>query len=418
MSSVISGQQVGILGGPFYVLVKIIGVIKVAERTGLKPIFWLETNDADFNEIKNSFYLDEQDNLKKISWRINSQGKSIGYLKVDQFLLDELDKFFKDIKTTKNTESLKKYVDKSYALGRTLAEANLDFFKFILKERFKKELLFDPQVAAFRKFSRPFLLREANKTLLDEQVNAFLIREEKRLAFFKTKQGFRLRNGEKVDLSNYELVPNVFTRSIIQDAYFDGAYYLAGKGELAYLNSEPIKKSYDFHQVKRAEPQLRYQVEIGHMEDKDFLSENTLQLEDIFFKPYYQIRKDYFIKHYSFDFLKIKKRLKSWKDAHFKPLMNEAKRNAKKKLISELRAEERSTYQKHKHLLGARRKKLKQENEGVLNLLKKYSTLYFPDEAPSSRNFSVAYYYNLFGSELIDRIYSSYENEKKEILWL
>ena len=74
----------------------------------LKPIFWWETNDADFNEIKKSYFLDKKEKLQKIEWDINSSGKPLGYIKVDRILLKEIDFFLFSLKKTPHSKVLEK----------------------------------------------------------------------------------------------------------------------------------------------------------------------------------------------------------------------------------------------------------------------------------------------------------------------
>jgi len=60
---VISGQQVGFLGGPLYTWLKIAGTIEQAHRRGAVPIFWIEDNDHDIKEAQRIGLIGRDDRL-------------------------------------------------------------------------------------------------------------------------------------------------------------------------------------------------------------------------------------------------------------------------------------------------------------------------------------------------------------------
>ena len=61
---VITGQQIGLLGGPLYTTYKVLGALVYSREIGGNAIYWLETNDADFQEINHLDYLDAQGDLR------------------------------------------------------------------------------------------------------------------------------------------------------------------------------------------------------------------------------------------------------------------------------------------------------------------------------------------------------------------
>jgi bacillithiol biosynthesis cysteine-adding enzyme BshC len=68
-AAVLTGQQVGILGGPLYTLIKAVAAIGWAKRlsgilnTPVVPIFWMEGEDHDFEEIRRVNILNRQNQL-------------------------------------------------------------------------------------------------------------------------------------------------------------------------------------------------------------------------------------------------------------------------------------------------------------------------------------------------------------------
>ncbi|MFC2106683.1 bacillithiol biosynthesis BshC, partial [Candidatus Bipolaricaulota bacterium] len=80
---VIGGQQAGFLGGPLFVIYKIVSVIRMAGwlsdrlKVPVVPIFWLASEDHDFAEINHTRWLDDSGALRTISFDWEEQGHAI-----------------------------------------------------------------------------------------------------------------------------------------------------------------------------------------------------------------------------------------------------------------------------------------------------------------------------------------------------
>ncbi len=64
--TIVTGQQLGIFGGPLYTFYKIITTIKLSRFLSERyndynfvPVFWLEADDHDFNEVRSIKIIDE-----------------------------------------------------------------------------------------------------------------------------------------------------------------------------------------------------------------------------------------------------------------------------------------------------------------------------------------------------------------------
>ena len=56
-ATVVTGQQLGILGGPLYTTYKVLGAAKYAAELQGRAVYWIGTNDSDFDEIKHLAFL-------------------------------------------------------------------------------------------------------------------------------------------------------------------------------------------------------------------------------------------------------------------------------------------------------------------------------------------------------------------------
>jgi bacillithiol biosynthesis cysteine-adding enzyme BshC len=72
--AVVTGQQVGLFGGPMYTQFKAISAIKLArqleaEQPGYRfvPMFWMASSDHDFEEVRRSFTLDRNGEVRELA---------------------------------------------------------------------------------------------------------------------------------------------------------------------------------------------------------------------------------------------------------------------------------------------------------------------------------------------------------------
>jgi uncharacterized protein YllA (UPF0747 family) len=281
--NVVTGQQIGLLGGPLYTTYKVLGAVYLARQVAGTAVYWLETNDADFNEINHIDYLDAEGQLRTLRWNIDTRGFSCGYVEVDEKLVSILETFFSSIRRTEFTPALRDTALGCYEKGVTLAEAS---------RRLASELfgdlgirIFTPFEREFRDFSKTMLLKEAERTPEGEQCNLFCMVGEQRKALFKGASGpggkgeYRLREGTVVDLADYDLVSNVRTRSVLQDAYFRTHTYVAGPGEVKYLAE--MGSQFESHGVKPAAVQPRMSLTLMEPRVKRLMKKRDIAMEEV-----------------------------------------------------------------------------------------------------------------------------------------
>lgn len=85
---VMGGQQVEFLGGPLFVLYKIVSIIRAASRLSKRldvpvvPVFWLASEDHDFTEINHTRWIDDSGALRTISFEWDGHGRPIEQLPI------------------------------------------------------------------------------------------------------------------------------------------------------------------------------------------------------------------------------------------------------------------------------------------------------------------------------------------------
>jgi uncharacterized protein YllA (UPF0747 family) len=402
--TVVTGQQIGLLGGPLYTTYKVLGAIYHADRINGKAIYWLETNDADFNEINHIDYLDAQGQLRTLTWDIHSQGYSCGFIEIDASLVEILGTFFSTIRQTDFTPGLKDMALDCYTPGRTLGEAS----QMLAAELFGQydTRIFTPFETDFRKFSQEILLKEAERTPDGGQCNCFCMVGKQRKTIFRKGGKYQLREGTVVDLTKHELVPGVRIRSVCQDAYFHTHTYVAGPGEVKYLSE--LGPVFQFYDVKPAAVQRRMSIYLIEPRVQRLMKRTGLSLDQVVESSREDLIKTALKDKASFDFNKILQQGNDYSDEYLEKLeimgfdaadiknLWKLLRGEVKKATGKLRAAEK---EKHQRLLA--------DVGSLADNLK-------PFGKEQDRVFNIFYYMNLFGGkDFIHKIYENYDQDRK-----
>ena len=396
--TIITGQQIGVLGGPMYTTYKVLGAIHLARQIGGNAVYWLETNDADFNEINHIEYIDAASQLRSLRWDIDSQGVSCGQIEIDQSLCDVLAQFFDTLRQTEFTPALRDMALRCYAPGKTLGEASLLLAQELFG-RFGVEL-FDPSTPEFKAFIKPILLREAENTPIGAQGNFFCMIGKRRMAVFRDEQGFALRDGARVNPADYDLVPNVKTRNVCQDAYFQTHTYVAGPGEIAYIRE--LDAQYALHGVKKAEVTPRMSITLLEPKATRLMQKQQIALDDALTLEKTALAQQVVKTQTGFDFKALTQQANELTQAYFTQLraagaaierpFENAVSQALKEALGQQRAQE-----------NARAEKLRAAAESVSDML-------MPFDKRQERVFNLFYYMNLYGGlSFVDWLFERYD---------
>lgn len=273
---VITGQQMGLFGGPLYTIYKIITSLKLAISLAEKfpsynfiPLFWLEADDHDLKEVNYVKLFTEDGGVKRIGFPEEPEAPekrfSVGDVLFDDTLYTVMDEFDSSLRNSDFKNRILEQLRSSYLPGSSYKES----FKSLLFRLFDEHglILFDPTESIVKKLLRPVFLHEVENYRLHLEklirvsaqleinyhaqvkvrpVNLFMKYENERFALEPDEENdFRLRR-KKYSLSTEELTklietepgrfsPNVILRPLCQDYLFPTAYYIGGPGEIGYF---------------------------------------------------------------------------------------------------------------------------------------------------------------------------------------
>ena len=260
--TVTTGHQLNLFTGPLYVIYKILTTINLADELNKKfpenyvvPVFWMATEDHDFDEI-NHFWV----NHKKIQWNKNIGG-AVGKITTDD-LQTVFNQFKEIINNQPNADYLIDLFENTYLKQDNLANAN----RYLINELFGKFGLViidgnDPQLkSVFKPFMVDELTNYSCKKAVDlsnveldkkykiqvtpRTINLFYLKENFRERIVYVDEQFKILN-TKIAFSKDEIIeevenfperfsPNVLMRPLFQEKVLPNLCYVGGAGELAY----------------------------------------------------------------------------------------------------------------------------------------------------------------------------------------
>lgn len=272
--AIVTGQQLGLLGGPLYTIYKIFTAVKLSEHLksiyqnyNFVPIFWMAGDDHDFEEISYVNLISKENELKKIEYD-DGQDKffnrgSVGDLELKNSILEFKETIKKELRDTEFTEGLLSIIDNVLypkikiqdSFFRLLYQIFDDTGLIIFNPQHKevKELLkpiFQQELLNYRKHANDLLISTAD---LDENyhaqvkikpINLFMSDESGRYLIEPVEDEYRLK-GKRKRITQEEMLdiveneperfsPNVLLRPICEDYLFPTGFYIGGPGEISY----------------------------------------------------------------------------------------------------------------------------------------------------------------------------------------
>lgn len=314
--AVVTGQQAGLFSGPLYTIYKALSAIRMVDclrGRGFKavPVFWVATEDHDFEEVSHTSFLSKKGTVLNISNEPKRcyDNLPVGYVKLDDSIDETLDELFRSITPTEFTNELRSLMTESWRSGEYFGDAFgvqltrlLGRYGLIILcplNNALKQLAAPVYVEAIKKSSEIVgALQERSRLLESEGYAAQVLigddyfplfwqaRDDTRNSLKKSKEGtFKTKDGtreftlhELAEIAAHEpyrFSPSVVLRSVVQDyilptvCYFGGAAeiaYFAQSGEVYRILDRPVtpiihRQSFSIIETKHAKTMGRYDLE-------------------------------------------------------------------------------------------------------------------------------------------------------------
>ena len=314
--AIVTGQQAGAFGGPLYTILKAITAIQLArhiaedQRVPAVPVFWVEAEDHDWEEVRGVTVLDQEFQPQTLQLGpLEGAGRlPIAALTLDTRVNDTLNALEAALPRTDFTEWTLRGLRDAWRPGEGLGTAFARWLEGLLgphglvvfesadpaakplvADLFARELQFPGKTAS--------LAAAAGKVMAERGHQPQVIPQPDSVALFHLdgarrpirRQDGTLLIGDEVrepdalateaTLHPERFSPNVLLRPIVQDSLFPTVCYVAGPSELAYLAQ--LREIYEHFDVPMPLIHPRASATLIDSAAARFLAKYELPLEDL-----------------------------------------------------------------------------------------------------------------------------------------
>ena len=282
---IITGQQVSLFGGPLFVLYKILTAIKLADRLSrvckdcFVPVFWLATDDTDFEEVNHIFFLSRNYRVMRLQLEdTRPAALAMSRVSLPDSVSELTARLASELPDTEFKAEILSALQEAYQPGRNMGEAFGRWLMHLFKDF--GLVLVDPSDGELKSLAAEILEREiadqspATRIVLETsnrlqargyapqihlregylnlfyfephrhaliQQNGQIHSTDSRIHFDRQQLLQRLR--ENPD----QFAPNVVLRPLMQDSIFPTVAYVAGPAEIAYFAQ--LREVYSYYNI-------------------------------------------------------------------------------------------------------------------------------------------------------------------------
>ena len=266
--ALVTGQQVGLFGGPVFSIYKALSAVKLAQeaqKLGINcvPVFWLATEDHDLEEVNQAGIANAEGHLERVSAAI--QGKPdapVGMVRFGAEISDAVNRVAGLLGDTEALAALRHSYTQGESFGTSFAKLFANLFRdfgVILLDGSDPELdriaqpIYCSAISRNAELHRALLQRDKDLQaanyhqqvrVADSSTLLFLIENDSRLPLH-SEGSDQFLVGE-VKVSEKDLLrlcetkpemfsPNVLLRPVVQDFLLPTLTYVGGSAEVAYF---------------------------------------------------------------------------------------------------------------------------------------------------------------------------------------
>jgi len=430
--TIVTGHQLNLFTGPLYFLYKIISTINLTKQlkkeypdNNFVPIYWMATEDHDFDEINFFNFMG-----LKFQWNKEVSG-AVGHLPTEG-LEEVFGLFSKTIGDSKNANDLKQLFENAYLKHDNLTDAT----RFLANEIFKDYglVIVDGDDIDLKKLLVPYMKKDIFEQTAFKKVSETIKKIEqissdypiqvnpREINYFYLKDGIRERiieskgsyiiNDTSISFTKEELVsemenfperfsPNVIARPLYQEVILPNLCYIGGGGEIAYWLE--LKTTFEAMDVPFPILLVRNSALIITEKQADKLERMNITKSDMFLKQNSLINKKIReISNIDIDFSTQKKLL----EEQFKNMYTLAEKTDKS-FLGAVKAQEvkqkKGLEALEKRLLQAQKRKLK---DHVVRMTELQNEI-FPNQSLQERQLNFSEFYLAYGEDLIPMLFEA-----------
>jgi len=270
--AIVTGQQAGLFGGPLYTLLKAVTAIRLARKVSAKhgiaaiPVFWVEAEDHDWDEVRTARVLDADLALREITLdKLEGAGvRPVASLVLDEGIGDALGALEAALPETEFTPEVMSRLRAHYRPGQRMGTAFACWLDDLLGRY--GLVVFEAADPAAKPLAAPLFSRELDAPCRtahfaketgeamralghdpqvqpgDDSVALFYLGDGERHAIKRRDGGYgvgdvvRPQADVQQEAADHpeRFSPNVLLRPVVQDHLFPTICYVAGPSELAY----------------------------------------------------------------------------------------------------------------------------------------------------------------------------------------
>ena len=455
--AVVTGQQVGILGGPLYTIYKTITALKLAEELNSRfagfsfiPVFWLEGEDHDFDEVNSITVLNQENAPVRTEYLIRGkpQEKNVGA--VGEIIFDDLlTKFLQSAEESLSSSEFRKSVfdliREYYVPGVSFNDAFARLMNRLFEDsglvfvsahdnRLKQLLtpVFQKEIQDYKTISQIMIERSAelevsyHAQIKANALNLFFFHKGGRYHIEPREDGFGLKGVRQV-FSNDELLritsespelisPNVALRPLCQDTILPTVAYVGGPSEIAYFAQ--LQPLYKYFGVTMPIIYPRASATIIEAKVSRILEKYELNLTDVF-EGYEHVSK-----HVIATISEVNiEELFSEASARIRDLMGEMKFGLNY-IDPTLQGPLDSTSEKMESLITVLKAKVtaaqQTKHETALRQLQKLNSIIYPNNNFQERELPILYFMNKYGTGFVKWLMGEVKPDafQHQLLWL